>query len=283
MGSLFNLPLIMGIGIAVLAFCTEFVDSTLGMGYGTALTPILLFLGFEPLVIVPAVLLSECITGILAAVAHHKAGNVSFLPRGFSLRTSYETLRRFGIRRTLRSGVPRPIKVAFFISLCSVAATIAAVFFAVNLPPLAVKIYIGVMILAMGITILARTGKKSRFSWARITALGAVASFNKGISGGGYGPVVTGGQVLSGLNAKQAIAITSLAEGITCLAGFIVYMITIGAENLTLAPYLIIGAVCSVPLSALTVKKMLYTRFTYIIGGVTLVLGAVTLAKVALG
>ena len=283
MGSLFHLSLTMGIGIALLAFCTEFVDSTLGMGYGTALTPLLLILGFEPLVIVPAVLLSEGITGFLSAAAHNRAGNVSFLPRGFSFRGAHETLRRFGLRRTLRSGVPRPLKVAFFISLCSVAATIAAVFLAVKLPPLAVKIYIGVMILVMGITILARTGKKSRFSWARISLLGAVASFNKGISGGGYGPVVTGGQVLSGLDAKQAIAITSQSEGITCLAGFIVYTITIGTENLTLAPYLILGAVCSVPLSALTVRKMVHTRLTYIIGGITLVLGAVTLAKAALG
>jgi hypothetical protein len=29
------------------------------------------------------------------------------------------------------------------------------------------------------------------------------------MSGGGYGPVVTGGQLLSGVNGKNAIAITS--------------------------------------------------------------------------
>ena len=38
-----------------LAFVCEFVDSTLGMGYGTSLTPILLLMGFEPLQVVPAV------------------------------------------------------------------------------------------------------------------------------------------------------------------------------------------------------------------------------------
>jgi len=40
-----------------LAFVCEFIDSSLGMGYGTSLTPILLLMGFHPLQVVPAVLL----------------------------------------------------------------------------------------------------------------------------------------------------------------------------------------------------------------------------------
>ena len=42
--------------IVPLAFVCEFIDSTLGMGYGTSLTPILLLMGLEPLQVVPAVL-----------------------------------------------------------------------------------------------------------------------------------------------------------------------------------------------------------------------------------
>jgi len=41
------------------AFICEYVDSTLGMGYGTTLTPVLLLVGFAPMQIVPAILLSE--------------------------------------------------------------------------------------------------------------------------------------------------------------------------------------------------------------------------------
>ena len=40
----------------VFAFGCEFIDSSLGMGYGTILTPSLLILGFDPLLVVPAVL-----------------------------------------------------------------------------------------------------------------------------------------------------------------------------------------------------------------------------------
>ena len=46
-----------------LAFFCEFVDSSLGMGFGTILSPVLLLMGFEALDVVPAVLFSECITG----------------------------------------------------------------------------------------------------------------------------------------------------------------------------------------------------------------------------
>ena len=67
-----------GLCIGAIAFLAEYVDSALGMGYGTTLTPILLMMGYEPMQVVPAVLLSELVTGLLAAMAHHVAGNANF-------------------------------------------------------------------------------------------------------------------------------------------------------------------------------------------------------------
>ena len=61
-----------------LAFICEFFDSTLGMGYGTTLAPLLLLMGYEPLQVVPALLFSEFVTGITAAHFHHNTGNVDF-------------------------------------------------------------------------------------------------------------------------------------------------------------------------------------------------------------
>lgn len=40
---------------------------------------------------------------------------------------------------------------------------------------------------------------------------------------GGYGVVVTGGQILSGVNGNNAVGITSLAEELTCIVGVIVF------------------------------------------------------------
>ena len=43
--------------VAILALSCEYIDASIGMGYGTALTPLLLVIGFLPLDVVPAVLL----------------------------------------------------------------------------------------------------------------------------------------------------------------------------------------------------------------------------------
>ena len=245
--------------LAVLALACEYVDSTLGMGYGTALTPILLFAGYEPLDVIPAVLLSELATGILAALLHHKAGNVDF--------------RRGG----------RDIKIAFVVGACSVLGTLAAVFVAVSISKLYLKLYIGVLVLAMGLIILTMRGRTGRFSWKKVVGLGVLASFNKGMSGGGYGPVVTCGQILSGVTGKRAVGITSLAEGLTCAVGVAAFALTKGWPNWGLVLPLVAGAVCSTPFSAWSVSKMDTKKLTLVIGIFTTVLGTMTLAKLFLG
>ena len=48
------------------AFACELIDSGLGMGYGTILTPTLLLMGFAPEIVVPAILFSELLSGFAA-------------------------------------------------------------------------------------------------------------------------------------------------------------------------------------------------------------------------
>ena len=241
--------------IALGAFFCEYMDSTLGMGYGTTLTPVLLLMGFSPAEIVPSVLLSELITGLLAGVFHHRQGNVDFKPKTYDVFKISNMLSPLGYIEKVRKSFPLHLKVAILLAACSVVGTVAAVFIAVNIPKFYLKLYIGCLVLAMGIIILVCFKKDFKFSWKKITLLGLVASFNKGMSGGGYGPVVTGGQILSGVEGKSAIGITSLAEGLTCLVGVIAYvLIAKNPVEWKLAPYLILGAVLSVPLSAKSVK-----------------------------
>lgn len=244
-----------GLIIMVLALICEYVDSTLGMGYGTTLTPVLMMMGLDPLQIVPAVLFSELITGTLAAAAHHKIGNVNFRD-------------------------PEIRNVTLALALCSIVGAVVAVFIAVSIPPFYLKLYIGLLVAIMGITILWKRNSQSAFSWLKITLLGIVAAFNKGMSGGGYGPLVTSGQILSGVDGKKAVGITSLSEGITCLVGLTTFVI-LGESliNWELAGFLVVGAVLSVPLSAISVKKLQLKKMTTMIGVATLILGLFTLWK----
>ena len=114
-------------------------------------------------------------------------------------------------------------------------------------------------------------------------ALGVFASFNKGLSGAGYGPLVTAGQILTGTKSKHAVSITSLAKGVTSGFGVIAYFFLGGKISWILAPSLITGAVISVPFTAFFVKKMDYKSLRIIIGLITALLGLLTIIKVFSG
>lgn len=245
--------------IIILAFLCEYIDSSLGMGYGTTLTPVLLIMGYSPLQVVPCVLLSELISGLSAAFFHHKMKNANF-----------------------KAGT-KDFKVAVVLATTSIFGTTSAIFVALTLPSLYVKLYIGILVFTMGALILLTRKKTFPFSWKKISGLGLVAAFNKGISGGGYGPIVTSGQLLSGMNSKAAVGITSLAEGLTCFVGVGGYLLfTNHTVDWSLAPSLIIGAFLSVPLAVFTVRMVKEKQLRLIIGLVTLCLGLLTLGKVIL-
>ena len=264
----------------ILAFLCEYMDSTLGMGYGTTLTPIFLLLGFGPMQIVPVVLLSELASGLLAGFFHHREGNVNFKPKTTDVSVIVKKLKSLGCVESFKQGIPLHLKVALLLAACSIFGTIVAVFVAVNIPKFWLKIYIGCLVTAMGVVILVCLGKEFKFSWKKIAFLGIIASFNKGMSGGGYGPVVTGGQILSGVEGKSAVGITSLAEGLTCLVGIITYVLVLkNPLDLKLAPWIIIGAVLSVPFSAKSVKLISTKNLKLMIAVLTIILGIFTLIK----
>ena len=279
---LFTLAASTGIIIIVIAFFSEYVDSTLGMGYGTALTPVLLIFGFQPLEVVPAVLLSEFVTGLLAGLIHNAVGNVDFKPKTINVSRIVNAFKKHGVVESFRRGVPLHLKVALLIAACSIAGTLSAVLIAISLPAFYLKLYIGVLVLIIGVVIFATMNRDFGFSWKKVVFLGLVASFNKGMSGGGYGPVVTGGQIIAGVDGRNAIGITSLAEGLTCFVGIAAYFLSRAEVSWRLAPYLLIGAVLSVPLSAFSVKVIRSDVLRYIIGAVTVGLGIMTIVKLVL-
>jgi len=268
------------ITIITVAFLCEYMDSTLGMGYGTTLTPVLLLLGFGPMQIIPAVLLSELITGLLAGFFHHREGNVNFRPETTDFSLIARKLKVLGYSESFRRGFPLHLRVALLLTVCSILGTAVAVFVAFNIPKLWLKLYIGCLVLSMGVLMIICLNREFSFSWKKITSLGFIASFNKGMSGGGYGPVVTGGQILSGVEGRSAVGITSLAEGLTCMVGVIAYVVlSKDAIDWNLAPLIIAGAVFSVPLSAVSVKKIRPRDLKLAIAMITIILGTLTVIK----
>ncbi len=266
--------------MVVIAFLCEFMDSTVGMGYGTTLTPVLLLMDFSPMEIVPVILLSELVTGLLAGVLHHFQGNVNFKPQTNDIFKIKNMLKPLGYIDCVRKTVPLHLKVALLLAACSIVGTVVAVFIALRIPKFWLKLYIGCLVLAMGVVIFICLNKEFKFSWKKIAFLGLIASFNKGMSGGGYGPVVTAGQVLTGVESKSAVGITSLAEGLTCFVGVIIYWLASSNPiSWRIAPWIMVGAIASVPFTAKSVKKISAKKLKLAIAVFTVALGLLTIVK----
>ncbi len=241
--------------VLVAAFLTGYIDTCVGGGHGTLLTPVLILLGFTAAMVVPAVLLSEIAIGILATILNHRAGNIR-LARG-------EQHRR----------------VLLVLAACSLAGSLIAVTAAVRAPPRWVNAYIGMMIIAVGVLLLAGRGIPREFSMRRIAVLGTIAAFNKGLSGGGYGPLLTSGQILSGVGEKGAVSITPPARGLTSLFAVTLYFVAKGRLELNLAAPLIIGSLLAMPAAVGTITWIEAPVLRKGVTVATLVLGALLVIK----
>jgi uncharacterized protein len=213
--------------VIALAFTFELMDSSAGMGFGTALAPVLFILGYSPLEVTPVLLISESITGMVSGGVHHELKNASF---------SFRPLNDETKLMLIMGGVGA---VASVIS-------IILTYFAFSLPESYIEAYVSLLVLAMGLIglIRARVVTTIEYKPRRLVGFAALAGLNKGIGGGGYGPVVTLGQILSGVYEKSATAIASLAESIVSLVGVITFFVlsTQGVGvNLVLLPSIFAG------------------------------------------
>jgi uncharacterized membrane protein YfcA len=119
--------------VIILAFLFETMDSSAGMGFGTGLTPLLFILGFEPLQVVPILLISEAITGLTAGFFHHEFENVNF---------------------SIRKPFNKETKIMIMIAGIGCLAILSSVFltyFAIGLPKTVIKTYVAILVLIMGI------------------------------------------------------------------------------------------------------------------------------------
>ncbi len=215
--------------IILLAFLFESMDSMAGMGFGTALSPLLFLLGYTPLQIVPVILISEAITGITDTIFDHEFKNVRY---------SF---------RPLNDATKISLIMAFFGSL-AILTSILLSYYTIKFPDIVIKIYVAILVIFMGISgfirIKLRKIESSKTHPKMLIGFSALAGFNKGIGGGGYGPVITMGLIFSGVYEKSATAIVSFAESIVSIVGILTFFLIsfAGVEvDLVLLPSLFTG------------------------------------------
>ena len=237
------------------AVVMEGIDTSLGMMYGTIMTPLLVTCGYNPKVVVPTILLSQAIGGFAASWQHHRVKNASLNVKS------------------------RDFKIAAIIVLLGSVATFVGVYAGKIVPKTPMTIYIGTLVAVMGYLVIKRP--QWTFSWKKIVGLGALSSFNKAFSGGGFGPIVVGGQLLQDLPGKNSIGTTDFAEAPVCLMGFLLWwwMNQTMPGNELLIP-MCVGAGLGGLIGPNMVARYGSSRFLVdLVGWTAIILGIITLGK----
>ncbi len=265
---------------SIIAAVLNLIDASIGMGYGTSLTIIFFLYGYDPGEIVLPILISGVIAGFLASIFHAIYKNIEIK------RT--EHIQRVNIQLNEgKTGITDDIKITLTSRRISDDARIVIIFTASGVAsaitgalllsllsgdPIAnliVKVYIGLLVLVLGIAIIRSRSRSGGFSYKRLLFIGGIAGFNKSISGGGFGPVAIAGQMILGRDGRKSIGTTSLSEAIISIASIIVYFIAIYSLGLQVIDwYLVmaitIGASSTSPVAsyiAAKVDKQKYKRY----------------------
>ena len=241
--------------IACLSFVSGTVDMSLGMGYGFTVTPVLLLLGYDPIQAVPAVLFSSFVGGSLSSVFNQLLGNVDFRAGSQAFKTA-----------------------ALIGGLGSLGAVVGATL-AMGVPKNILTLYIGLLVTASGAFVLRSKGVSFEFTWFRIIAISVLGAFNKGLSGSGFGPIVTTGSLLSGIDEKASVSIQALSELPVSLVGFLTFLYVGAPFEWGVTTALASGVVVAAPFAAWLVKRMDPERLRNLIGAAALIVGLATLVK----
>ncbi|MBW2061612.1 MAG: sulfite exporter TauE/SafE family protein [Deltaproteobacteria bacterium] len=192
-------------GVLLLAMFFEFMDASAGMGFGTALTPLLLVLGFDPKQIVPVVMIQQGAAGIVGAFLHREFENVEWKFKPMS-----ETIKLW--------------LIIALVGCVAVAFSIIATYALFKVGKVWIKLYVAILLLMMGVISVIQARKERPYKPKRMFGFAALAGFNKGVGGGGYGPVVTIGGLISGVPVKSMLAVTAICEGTVSAFAIIVWL-----------------------------------------------------------
>lgn len=254
--------------VVLSAFLFETLDSAAGMGFGATLGALLFALGYDPLAVTPVLLLSETATGLVSGLFHTEFDNIEF---GFGNDSAAEATRILGI--------------VVAIGVAAVVVSVVLTYFAISIPDAYIKGYVGVVVLLIAsVTIVQKyVGSVSEYRPRWLLGFAVFAGLNKGIAGSGYGPVITLGEILSGVYEKSATALTSTAEGIVSLAGIATFfgITAVGVEiNLMLLPSVFAGGFLAAILAPYSVRTLPNRALQYLVPGYGILLAFILFYQV---
>lgn len=229
-------------------FVAQLIDGALGMAYGVTASSLLLTFGVSPAAASATVHAAECFTTGASAVSHHVFDNID--------RTLFRTL--------LIPGIVGAVLGAYILT---------------SLPGDALKPYVAVYLLVMGVIIVAKAFREfpPRSVTTHVAPLGFVGALLDTLGGGGWGPVVASTLIVRGNHVRTTVGTVNAVEFFVTMAASATFFLTIGLSNWQMILALALGGLPAAPVGAWVCRHFPVKRMMVVVGLLVIALSLRTL------
>jgi siroheme synthase-like protein len=240
-------------GIMTLAgFLAQFVDGSMGLGYGTISTTFLLWYGVSPAIVSSRVHSARVFSSGVSGYSHHRFGNIN--------KKLFRTIV-----------IPGVIGAIFGATLAYFGKEYSNY---VRLPLSIYTIYLGYYIVRKAFARRKAGDKVRRAGW-----LASIGGFMDAFAGGGWGTLVTSTLISKRKNPRYVIGSVCLAEFFVVLASSITFFILLRSIPLLDIAGLIAGGIIAAPIAARLAGKLPARTMFIAVGSLVILTSCTTLWK----
>jgi uncharacterized protein len=240
-------------GIMTLAgFLAQFVDGSMGLGYGTISTTFLLAYGVSPAIVSSRVHSARVFSSGVSGYSHHRFGNIN--------KKLFRTIV-----------IPGVIGAIFGATLAYFGKEYSNY---VRIPLSIYTIYLGYYIVRKAFARRKPGDKVRRAGW-----LASVGGFMDAFAGGGWGTLVTSTLISKRKNPRYVIGSVCLAEFFVVLASSITFFILLRSIPLIEIAGLIAGGIIAAPIAARLAGKLPARTMFIAVGSLVVLTSCTTLWK----
>ena len=239
----------------ITGFIAQMADGSLGMGYGTISTTVLLAYGVNPAIVSSRVHSARVFSSAVSGYSHHRFGNIN--------KKLFKALIIPGV-----VGAAIGAACAFYFQKYSTW---------VRVPVSLYTVYLGYFIVRKAFKKQNKTDKIKRAGW-----LASAGGFMDAFAGGGWGALVTSTLISKRKSPRYVIGSVCLAEFFVVLTSSILFFILLKSIPLLEVLGLIVGGLVAAPIAARLVGKLPLKTMFILVGGLVIITSFFTLWKAVL-
>ncbi len=239
----------------VTGFLAQMSDGSLGMGYGTISTTVLLANGVNPAIVSSRVHTARVFSSGVSGYSHHRFGNIN--------KKLFKTLV-----------IPGVIGAMIGASLSFVAKDYSDW---VRLPLSMYTCYLGFFIIKKAFRKKQRKDKVKKVGW-----LASVGGFMDAFAGGGWGTLVTSTLMSKRRSPRYVVGSVCLAEFFVVLTSSITFFILLKSIPIFDVAGLIVGGLIAAPIAARLVGRLPLKTMFVAVGGFVILASTNTLLRALL-